>query len=215
MNAPEKKILIVEDDRTTALIEKLYLEELGYQITKIVANGEQAIEMTGKLKPDLVLMDIKLGKGMDGIDAAEVINKEFGIPVVLVTAYTDEALLERAMLTKFAGYINKPIREKDLQATIEIALSKIKKLPNQQQKKTDIKIQDVLRRIYNLTPAEARLAVKLLEYPQLKIVAEMLNIKLSTVRTHLKRIYKKTNTNSLPVLIHKIIFGPAGLVINK
>lgn len=215
MNAPEKKILIVEDDRTTALIEKLYLEELGYQITKIVANGEQAIEMTGKLKPDLVLMDIKLGKGMDGIDAGEVINKEFGIPVVLVTAYTDEALLERAMLTKFAGYINKPIREKDLLATIEIALSKIKKLPNQQQKKTDIKIQDVLRRIYNLTPAEARLAVKLLEYPQLKIVAEMLNIKLSTVRTHLKRIYKKTNTNSLPILIHKIVFGPAGLVINK
>lgn len=215
MNAPEKKILIVEDDRTTALIEKLYLEELGYQITKIVANGEQAIEMTGKLKPDLVLMDIKLGKGMDGIDAGEVINKEFGIPVVLVTAYTDEALLERAMLTKFAGYINKPIREKDLLATIEIALSKIKKLPNQQQKKTDIKIQNVLRRIYNLTPAEARLAVKLLEYPQLKIVAEMLNIKLSTVRTHLKRIYKKTNTNSLPILIHKIVFGPAGLVINK
>lgn len=215
MSAPEKKILIVEDDRTTALIEKLYLEELGYQITKIVANGEQAIEMTGKLKPDLVLMDIKLGKGMDGIDAAEVINKEFGIPVVLVTAYTDEALLERAMLTKFAGYINKPIREKDLLATIEIALSKIKKLPNQQQKKTDIKIQDVLRRIYNLTPAEARLTVKLLEYPQLKIVAEMLNIKLSTVRTHLKRIYKKTNTSSLPILIHKIVFGPAGLVINK
>ncbi|MFB3101505.1 MAG: response regulator [Gammaproteobacteria bacterium] len=215
MNAPEKKILIVEDDRTTALIEKLYLEELGYQITKIVANGEQAIEMTGKLKPDLVLMDIKLGKGMDGIDAGEVINKEFGIPVVLVTAYTDEALLERVMLTKFAGYINKPIREKDLLATIEIALSKIKKLPNQQQKKTDIKIQDVLRRIYNLTPAEARLTVKLLEYPQLKIVAEMLNIKLSTVRTHLKRIYKKTNTNSLPILIHKIVFGPAGLVINK
>ncbi len=215
MNAPEKKILIVEDDRTTALIEKLYLEELGYQITKIVANGEQAIEMTGKLKPDLVLMDIKLGKGMDGIDAGEVINKEFGIPVVLVTAYTDEALLERVMLTKFDGYINKPIREKDLLATIEIALSKIKKLPNQQQKKTDIKIQDVLRRIYNLTPAEARLTVKLLEYPQLKIVAEMLNIKLSTVRTHLKRIYKKTNTNSLPILIHKIVFGPAGLVINK
>lgn len=215
MSAPEKKILIVEDDRTTALIEKLYLEELGYQITKIVANGEQAIEMTGKLKPDLVLMDIKLGKGMDGIDAGEVINKEFGIPVVLVTAYTDEALLERAMLTKFAGYINKPIREKDLLATIEIALSKIKKLPNQQQKKTDIKIQDVLRRIYNLTPAEARLTVKLLEYPQLKIVAEMLNIKLSTVRTHLKRIYKKTNTNSLPILIHKIVIGPAGLVINK
>ena len=215
MSAQKKKILIVEDDRTTALIEKLYLEELGYQITKIVANGEQAIEMTGKLKPDLVLMDIKLGKGMDGIDAGEVINKEFGIPVVLVTAYTDEALLERAMLTKFAGYINKPIREKDLLATIEIALSKIKKLPNQQQKKTDIKIQDVLRRIYNLTPAEARLTVKLLEYPQLKIVAEMLNIKLSTVRTHLKRIYKKTNTNSLPILIHKIVFGPAGLVINK
>ena len=215
MNDSEKKILIVDDDRTTALIEKLYLEKLGYQISKIVANGEQAIEMTGKLKPDLVLMDIKLGKGMDGIDAGEVINKEFGIPVVLVTAYTDEALLERAMLTKFAGYINKPIREKDLLATIEIALSKIKKLPNQQQKKTDIKIQDVLRRIYNLTPAEARLTVKLLEYPQLKIVAEMLNIKLSTVRTHLKRIYKKTNTNSLPILIHKIVFGPAGLVINK
>ena len=127
MNVLKKKILIVDDDRTTASVIKLFLEEFDYIVSGIATNGIEAIEMTRKLEPHLVLMDIRLGKGMDGIDAAEIINKHFGTPIVYVTAYADEVTLERAKLTEPAGYINKPLRERDLRTTIEIVLSKFTK----------------------------------------------------------------------------------------
>ncbi len=215
MNAPKKKILIVDDDHTTASVMKLYLKEFDYKVSGIATNGIEAIEMTRKLEPHLVLMDIRLGKGMDGIDAAEIINKHFGTPIVYVTAYADEATLGRAKLTKPAGYINKPLSEKDLRTTIEIVLSKFTKPYIDQHKKGDKTVEEILMNIYKLTPAEARVVTELLEYPQLKNAAKDLNISLSTAKTHLKHIYRKTNTNRLSIMLHRIISGPAGLVMNK
>ncbi len=171
--------------------------------------------MTRELEPHLVLMDIRLGKGMDGIDAAEIINKHFGTPIVYVTAYADEETLGRAKLTKPAGYINKPLREKDLQTTIEIVLSKFTKPDISQNKKSDKTVEEILMNIYELTPAEARMVTELLEYPQLKNAAIDLNISMLTAKTHLKHIYRKTDTNRLSVLLHRIINGPVGLVMDK
>jgi len=211
----KKKILIVDDDRTTASVIKLFLKEFDYIVSGIATNGIEAIEMTRKLEPHLVLMDIRLGKGMDGIDAAEIINKHFGTPIVYVTAYADEVTLERAKLTEPAGYINKPLRDKDLRTTIEIVLSKFTEPYIGQNKKGDKTVEEILMNIYKLTPAESRVVTELLEYPQLKNAAKDLNISLSTARTHLKHIYRKTNTNRQSVLLHRIINGPAGLVMDK
>jgi len=215
MKAPKKKILIVDDDRTTASVMELYLKEFDYKVSGIATNGLEAIEMTRKLEPHLVLMDIRLGKGMDGIDAAEIINKHFGTPIVYVTAYADEETLGRAKLTKPAGYINKPLSEKDLRTTIEIVLSKFTKPYIGQNKKSDKTIEEILMNIYKLTPAEARVVTELLEYPQLRNAAKDLNISMLTAKTHLKHIYRKTNTNRLSIMLHRIISGPAGLVMNK
>ncbi len=215
MNAPKKKILIVDDDRTTASVMKLYLKEFDYKVSGIATNGIEAIEMTRKLEPHLVLMDIRLGKGMDGIDAAEIINKHFGTPIVYVTAYAEDATLERAKLTEPAGYINKPLRDKDLRTTIEIVLSKFTKPYIGQNKKSGKTIEEILMNIYKLTPAEARVVTELLEYPQLRNAAKDLNISMLTAKTHLKHIYRKTNTNRLSIMLHRIISGPAGLVMNK
>jgi len=215
VNAPKKKILIVDDDRTTASVMKLYLKEFDYIVSGIATNGIEAIEMTRKLEPHLVLMDIRLGKGMDGIDAAEIINKHFGTPIVYVTAYADEETLGRAKLTKPAGYINKPLSEKDLRTTIEIVLSKFTKPYIGQNKKRNKTIEEILMNIYKLTPAEARVVTELLEYPQLRNAAKDLNISMLTAKTHLKHIYRKTNTNRLSLMLHRIINGPAGLVMNK
>jgi len=208
------KILIVDDDRTTVSVMQIYTENNGYKVVGTASNGREAIENTKDFQPDLVLMDIHLGKGLDGIDAAEVIIKHLKVPVIFVTAHTDEATLERAKSAGPVGFINKPLRETDLRTTIEFALAKTK--PDKHNcMNIKISVEDVLENLYDLTPAEARVAAKLVEFPELKNAADDLNISTSTVRTHLKRIFRKTNTNRQSLLIHKIITGPVGLLIKK
>jgi len=119
-----KKILIVDDDRTTSSVIELQLQKMGYLVAAIAKSGTSAIKQCEKLAPDLVLMDINLGKGMDGVEAAGIINKKFAIPVIFVTAHADEHTLERAKQTQPFGYINKPLRETDLRTTISLALGR-------------------------------------------------------------------------------------------
>ena len=209
------RVLIVDDDHTTTSVMKLYLEESGYKVSGIATNGREAIEKSREDKTDLVLMDIRLGQGMDGIDAAEVINKHIGLPIIFVTAHADKSILDRAKLMEPAGFINKPLRQKDLQTTLELATLKIKNPVKRRRRKSSNSVEEILESLYNLTPAEARVAAKLIEYPQLNIVAKALNISLSTAKTHLKRIYRKTNTNRQSVLVHKIINGSLGLLLNN
>ena len=98
------------------------LRGLGYAVMVIAKDGLEAIEKATELHPDLILMDIKLGEGMDGIEAAHQIRLNLDIPVVYVSAYVDQKLLERARLTHPAGFINKPFTTKDLLTTIDLAL---------------------------------------------------------------------------------------------
>jgi len=124
--ANAEKILIVDDDQTTAKIVQLQLLKLGYPGVTIAKSGTEAIAMAQSYGPDLMLMDIKLGKGMDGIEAARFIMNQYQVPVVYLTAYSDEDLLSRAMETRPLGYVNKPLRETDLRTTIAFALERIK-----------------------------------------------------------------------------------------
>jgi len=208
-----EKILIVEDDQTTASVLQLYLGNMGYDIVSIAINGRDAIEMARKHQPDLVLMDIYLGKGLNGIDAAEIITRHYHTPVIFITSYADQATLDKAKCIEPMGYINKPLRETDLKTTIEFALAKAK--PKQIENKIRPAIQTILMNLYSLTRTEARVVEKLIEYPEIRFVAESLNIKLSTARTHLKRIFRKTDTNRQSVLVHKIVTGPAGLATRQ
>ena len=132
------KILIVDDNRTTASVMKLYLKQFGYNVVGIATNGRESIEKANNLTPDLVLMDIKLGEGMDGIDAAEVISKHLNILIVFVTAHANDNILSRAKLSEPAGFINKPLREKNLKTTIELALTKVKKPKTSKVKKSNV-----------------------------------------------------------------------------
>lgn len=210
----KEKILIVDDDKTTASVMQLYIVNIGYEVTAIAADGKDAINLARDLQPDLVLMDIFLGKGLDGIDATEIIQKHFKIPVVFVTSHADETTLNRAKAAEPQGYINKPLRETDLKTAIEFALEKSKPRPKKVPGNT-ISMEELLASLYSLTRMEAKVAAKLVEYPELGFVSAALNISTSTARTHLKRIYRKTGTNRQSVLIHKIVSGPAGLLMNR
>ena len=116
------RILIVEDEAIIAMGIESNLQSLGYEVTSIVNTGEKAIQNAEKDKPDLILMDIRIKGEMDGIDTAEVIRNNFGIPVIFSTAYLDQERIDRAKITMPFGYVLKPIQERDLKVTLEMAL---------------------------------------------------------------------------------------------
>ena len=120
------KILIVEDELIAAENLAKHLKRLGYVVAGIVESGEEAITQVGTREPDLVLMDIMLQGDMDGVAASLVISNEFHIPVVYMTAYADEATVDRAKVTEPYGYLLKPFDPHELGPTIEVALYKHK-----------------------------------------------------------------------------------------
>ena len=125
MTKTEKaKILIVEDERNIAIYIKQSLEFFGFDVFEIAVSGEDAIQRAKEMNPDVVLMDIVLKGKMDGIEAAAIIKEQLGIPIIYVTAYSDDERMKRAKATKPIGYILKPFQMSDLQQGINIALQK-------------------------------------------------------------------------------------------
>lgn len=118
------KILVVEDERIVAEDIQRSLESIGYVVTAVTDSGEDALVQTEKTKPDLVLMDIVLSGKIDGIDAAEKIIACFDIPIIYLTAYSDEQTLNKAKITEPYGYILKPYHDSELQSSVEMALYK-------------------------------------------------------------------------------------------
>ncbi len=121
---PTVQILVVEDDFIVARSIQNKLKSLGYGVPIVVTTGEEAVQQVAEIRPDLVLMDIKLPGTMDGVATAKQIDSDFDIPVVYITAYADVETLERAKMTEPFGYIIKPFGIKELHSTVEIALYK-------------------------------------------------------------------------------------------
>ena len=116
------KILIVEDEFIIAMDLKIKLEDLGYNVLGIENSAETAINKIPEFLPDLVLMDIMLKGEMDGIDATYEIWEQFKIPVLYITAHSDEATMGRINESPGYGFLNKPISTDDLKNAIEMAL---------------------------------------------------------------------------------------------
>jgi signal transduction histidine kinase len=115
-------ILVAEDERIVARHIGDVLQRSGYRVAALVATAEAAVAKASELRPDLVLMDVALGGSMDGIEAAGEIRKRTGIPVVYVTAYADDAVVDRVKRTEPAGFVLKPFDDRELQAIVEVAL---------------------------------------------------------------------------------------------
>jgi len=165
------RIMVVEDERITAEDIKDGLEDLGYQVPVVVSSGEEAIIKAEEFDPDLVLMDIRLEGPMDGIEAAENIRSRFGIPVIYLTAYSDESTVERAKITEpsgyilkgAVGYINKPFEEGELHTTIQITLYKNKM--ERRLRENQRWVSEVMRNISDAVIAtDARMQIKLINH---------------------------------------------------
>ena len=121
-NDIETRILIAEDELIAGKSIRNTLTSLGYNVLGIVTSGEEVVRQAGKMLPDIVLMDIKLKGEVDGIEAARQIQCHFNIPVIYLTDFSDDAILQRAKLTEPFGYTIKPINGRELLTTIEMAL---------------------------------------------------------------------------------------------
>lgn len=120
------RILIVEDDMIIGANLSLQLTNLGFEITGIESRGEEAILHAKANTPDLLLMDINLKGKLDGVDTVKAIQQDRDIPVIYLTANSDEATFSRAKETHPMAFIDKPFNKLNLQRTIELAEERIK-----------------------------------------------------------------------------------------
>jgi PAS domain S-box-containing protein len=118
------KIMVVEDEAVIALRLQQMLIKMGYDVPDVVYSGEEALEKAMSLRPDLILMDIRIPDKLDGIAAAKIIKDKLGIPVVFLTAFSEDKIIKRAREAEPYGYVLKPFQNGEIRAAIEIALYK-------------------------------------------------------------------------------------------
>lgn len=124
------RILIADDESIIRLDLKEMLEDNGHTVVGEATDGKLAVELAGKLSPDLIVMDVKM-PNMDGLEAVRKINsdpKRARIPVVMVTAYSQPELVEQAVELGVFAYLVKPIKEGDIMPTIEVAMSRAEEM---------------------------------------------------------------------------------------
>ncbi|WP_026530716.1 ANTAR domain-containing response regulator [Haematomicrobium sanguinis] len=141
-----KRVLVAEDETLIRLDIVEILRSEGYDVVGEADNGERAVELAKELNPDLVLMDVKMPI-LDGISAAESIVKERIAPVVLLTAFSQKELVERARDAGAMAYVVKPFTPADLMPAIEIALSRHEEIQALEQEVTDLKDQFETRKL--------------------------------------------------------------------
>jgi PAS domain S-box-containing protein len=122
--SPHGCILLVENDKIQAKLIHNQLVRLGYSVAGVVASGEDAIAFASERQPDLVLMDIGLEGDMDGVDAAAAIRRRTGIPIVFLTSSDDNETVDRARFVEAHGYLHKPLQEREVYTTLQLALYK-------------------------------------------------------------------------------------------
>ena len=159
------RIILAEDDAVIRMDLKEELERQGYLVVGQVGDGQSAVNLARELRPDLVIMDIRMPE-MDGIAAAEILTREKLAPVLLLTAFSEDDLIERARNAGVVHYVTKPWRQSDLKPAIEIALSRFQEFRAIESKVKDLeqsletrkyveRAKGVLMDKYKLTEQEA------------------------------------------------------------
>ncbi len=123
VSASPWRIIIADDESLIRLDLREMLTHLGYDVIGEAGDGRSALDLARKLQPDLVIMDIKM-PDVDGISAAEELTREKIAPVVLLTAYSDQGLVDRAKEAGVVGYVVKPFRETELMPVIELSMAR-------------------------------------------------------------------------------------------
>jgi response regulator NasT len=159
------KIIIADNESIIRMDLREILEEAGHTVIAEAADGLKAVELTRKYQPDLVIMDIKMPE-MDGITAAKIISNEKVAPVLLLTAFSQKEIVEKAKDSGVLAYLVKPVKEVNLFPAMEIALSRFQEFKELEQELEGVKnslesrkildrAKGILMDAYNLTESEA------------------------------------------------------------
>ena len=122
----KRRILIVEDEAVTSVLLEKTLKELGYEVVGSAFDGAEAIALARDKRPDIILMDIRIQGEMDGIETAKRIYQQYGIPIIYLTAHSDDDTIRRAVESGPFGYLIKPFKERELYSNIEMVAHKFK-----------------------------------------------------------------------------------------
>jgi AmiR/NasT family two-component response regulator len=133
------RVIIADDESLIRMDLREMLLNLGYLVVGEVGDGRSAVNLARELKPDVVIMDIKM-PDMDGIEAAKILTEEHVAPVILLTAYSQKDLVERAKEAGVVGYMVKPFRESDLVPAIEVALARFKEFEALHKEVNDLQV---------------------------------------------------------------------------
>ncbi len=208
------KILVVEDEAVISLRLKKRLAKMGYDVPAIAYSGEDAVEKARRFKPDIVLMDVMIPDKVDGIEAAKIMKAELNIPVIFLTAFSEDKIIERAKQVEPFGYLLKPFQDREIKAAVEVALYK-KEMQEKLQKAHDELDQRVKERTAELDNALKIIKRSEQELSQRKSTLERLNTELFEVNQALsvlarnidiekdtleKRVSQAVNTKIMPII---------------
>jgi AmiR/NasT family two-component response regulator len=132
------RVLIADDEAVIRLGLRTILEEMGHQVVGMAADGPSAVKLAAKEQPDLAILDIKM-PDMDGLEAAEAITAKRRIPILMLTAYSDRELVERAAKLAVLAYLVKPVKEADLGLAIELAMARFEEWQALEQEAASLK----------------------------------------------------------------------------
>ncbi len=199
----EINILIVEDEPMVAEDIASALNNIDFKVSAVVYTEKAALEELQNNTPDLALLDINLKHGEEGIRLAEIINEKYRIPFVYLTAYSDKVTLAMAQHTEPYGYVVKPFTEKNLFATLHLALL------NYGKKMKDTFLLPALdkinqRLVDSMSEREYEILQRIFEGHTTKQIADLSFIAVSTVKTHIRNIYLKLDVISRTGAIARI-----------
>lgn len=132
------RVLIADDESIRLLSLGSQLAALGHQVVAEATRGDEAVQLAAETKPDLAIMDIKMPV-MDGIEAAERITQARPIPIILLTAYNETQLVERAARANISAYLMKPVAEEDLHPAITLALTRFQEFESLRREVADLR----------------------------------------------------------------------------
>ncbi|HLU94798.1 MAG TPA: response regulator transcription factor [Membranihabitans sp.] len=189
----EIRVLVVEDDPLIAEDIREFLTNVDYNVVGVEHHKEGALKSLKNNLPDVVLLDINLDNAMDGFEIARHINEIYQIPFLYLTSYSGKSVVDQAKQTKPMGYIVKPFEERELFASIEVAMYNHSQRSNPQYMSFEALNKKLLTK---LTSKEYEILLDIYEGKPNKQIAQKHFISINTVKTHIQNLYTKLSTNS-------------------
>jgi DNA-binding NarL/FixJ family response regulator len=195
------RVLVVEDEPLIAEDIRETLDNIDFEVSGVAYDSIVAREELRTNTPDIALLDVNLGCELDGIDLAEIINREYKIPFVFLTSYADRNTVDRAKRARPMGYIVKPFDERDLFTTLEIAIHNF----SLSQPKVALTFEALNNTLLGkLTQKEFEILSSIVDGKTNRQMAEEHFISLNTIKTHVKNLYDKLDVHTRTQAIAKL-----------